>query len=121
MSVVHNTNYKKFTAMSAHIPQMNEVLFCCLTASIDQRNALEVYQCELGHDVMKLSGQIALNGVSICAVGIMPLVSGPQNIDQLMVDFFTGITLKTGGLFVQTSHVKHLSEVKANIFFLSKS
>ena len=82
---------------------------------MDRRATLEIFKCEHGHDVMKLCRQLSGNSVTLYTVAMamsQPLPSYlPDPALALMADFFTGISLKTGGQFIQIQNVKLISEV----------
>ena len=81
---------------------------------MDQRTTLEIFQCEHGHDVMKLCRQLAVNSFTLYTVAISQPVPAylPEPAHVLMTDFFTGISLKTGGQFFQIQNIKLISEVR---------
>ena len=84
-----------------------------LSAVIDERKTLEVYKSTDGYDVMRLIRLLAENGFALYTVGIKhPLLcDSSDGGSQLISDFLTGISLKSGGSFVQVSSVTLLSEV----------
>lgn len=86
---------------------------CILLPVIDERKTLEVYKSTDGYDVMRLIRLLAENGFALYTVGIKhPLLcDSSDGGSQLISDFLTGISLKSGGSFVQVSSVTLLSEV----------
>ena len=89
-----------------------------------QFGTLDVFKCTHGHDVLNLCKQLAENAVALYVVmrriskpGIPPYL--PGRID-LMQEFFTGISLITGGLFIHIDCIRLVSEVKRflNIYYV---
>ena len=84
-----------------------------------QFGTLEIFKCPHGHDVLNLCRQLAGNAVALYVVMrrtsklVIPpyLPSSGRRID-LMEEFFTGISLMTGGQFISIKSVKLVSEVK---------
>lgn len=81
---------------------------------MDRRATLEIYKCEHGFDVMELCKQLAENSVTLYTVMTSQPVPTylPDPAHAFMADFFTGISLKTGGQFIQIQNIKLISEVK---------
>ena len=84
---------------------------------MDRRATLEIFKCEHGHDVMKLCRQLQGNSVTLYTVTValtsQPVPNYlPDPALILMADFFTGISLKTGGQYIQLWNIKLISEVK---------
>ena len=80
---------------------------------------LDIFKCTCtnGHDVLSLCRQLAANAVALYVVmrGSKPgmplyLPNSGRRID-LMAEFFTGISLMTGGQFIYSESVKLVSEV----------
>lgn len=91
----------------------NAIKVCILLPMLEQRTNLEIFECEHGHDVMKLCQQLTKNYVTLHTIVIpqpMPAYL-PDLAHDLMTDFFTGISLKTGGKFFQIPDVKFISQV----------
>ena len=65
-------------------------------------------ECEHGHDVMKLCHQLTKNYVTLHTIVIPQPEPAyiPDPAHDLVTDFFTGISLKTGGKFFQIPDVK---------------
>ena len=88
---------------------------CFIAAMMDRRATLEIFKCEHGHDVMKLCRQLAGNSVTLYTVAVAMSKPAPSYLPDpvlaLMADFFTGISLKTGGQFIQIQNIKLISEV----------
>ena len=81
---------------------------------MDQRKTLENFRCEHGHDVMKLCHQLTENYVTLHTI-VTPQPKPayfPDPAHDLVTDFLTGISLKTGGKFLQIPDVKFISEVR---------
>ncbi|KAJ7373677.1 hypothetical protein OS493_011286 [Desmophyllum pertusum] len=80
---------------------------------MDRRANLEIYKCEHGFDVMKLCKQLTENSVTLYTVMTSQPVPTylPDPAHAFMADFFTGISLKTGGQFIQIQNIKLISEV----------
>ena len=88
-----------------------------IAAVMDRRATLEIYRCEHGHDVMKLCRQLAGNAVTLYTVTVatsQPVANylADHPAVALMTDFFAGISLMTGGQYIQTRNVKLVSEVR---------
>ena len=91
-----------------------------ITALEVQVGTLDIFKCTCthGHDVLSLCRQLAANAVTLYTVvmrsskpGIpLYLPNSGRRID-LMAEFFTGISLMTGGQFINTESVKLVSEV----------
>ena len=91
-----------------------------ITALEVQVGNLEIFKCTCthGHDVLHLCRQLAENAVTLYVVmrrssrpGIpLYLPNSGRRID-LMAEFFTGISLMTGGQFIYSESVKLVSEV----------
>lgn len=84
---------------------------------VDRRATLEIFRCEHGHDVMKLCRQFAGNSVTLYTVAVAAISKPvpsyvPDPALALTADFFTGISLSTGGQFIQIQNIKLISEVK---------
>lgn len=85
-----------------------------------QSATLDIFKCTHGHDVMALCRQLQRNSVTLYTVmrktckpeaaTYLPLFSA-KNAD-LMVGFFTGLSLKTGGQFIYSKSVRLFSQVK---------
>ena len=90
-----------------------------ILASEVQFGTLDIFKCTHGHDVLNLCRQLAGNAVALYVVMrrtsklVIPpyLPSSGRHID-LMEEFFTGISLMTGGQFIHIKSVKLVSEVK---------
>ena len=90
-----------------------------ITALEVQVGTLDIFKCTCthGHDVLSLCRQLAANAVTLYVVmrgskpgiALYPPNSG-RRID-LMAEFFTGISLMTGGQFIYSESVKLVSEV----------
>lgn len=82
---------------------------------MDRRATLEIYKCEHGFDVMELCKQLAENSVTLYTVMTSQPVPTylPDPAHAFVADFFTGISLKTGGQFIQIQNIKLISEVKS--------
>ena len=93
---------------------INSILASSIAAILDQRKTLENFQCEHGHDVVKLCHQLTKNYVTLHTIVISQPEPAyiPDPAHDLVTDFFTGISLKTGGKFFQISDVKFISEVR---------
>lgn len=93
------------------------IKICILLLPVmDRRATLEIYRCEHGHDVMKLCRQLAGNAVTLYTVTVATSQPVPNYLADhpavaLMTDFFTGISLMTGGQYIQTRNIKLVSEV----------
>ena len=89
-----------------------------ITALEVQFGTLDIFKCTHGHDVLSLCTQLAANAVTLYVVlcrsskpGIpLYLPYSGCRID-LMAEFFTGISLMTGGQFIYSESVKLVSEV----------
>ena len=89
-----------------------------ITALEVQVGTLDIFKCTCthGHDVLSLCRQLAANAVTLYVVmsskpGIaLYLPNSGRRID-LMAEFFTGISLMTGGQFIYSESVKLVSEV----------
>ncbi|XP_066027018.1 uncharacterized protein [Pocillopora verrucosa] len=91
----------------------NAIKVCILLPILDQRKTLENFRCEHGHDVMKLCHQLTKNYVTLHTI-VVPQPEPayiPDPAHDLVTDFFTGISLKTGGKFFQIPDVKFIFEV----------
>lgn len=92
---------------------------------MDRRATLEIYRCEHGHDVMKLCRQLAENAVTLYTVTVATSQPVPNYLADhpavaLMTDFFTGISLLTGGQYIQTRNIKLVSEVRKLCFWVRR-
>ena len=95
-----------------------------ILASEVQFGTLDIFKCTHGHDVLNLCRQLAGNAVALYVVMrrtsklVIPpyLPSSGRRID-LMEEFFTGISLMTGGQFIYIKSVKLVSEVKSFLSF----
>lgn len=80
---------------------------------MDRTATLEIYRCEHGHDMMKVCRQLAGNGVTLYTVTVaVPYYLPDHPALALMKDFFTGISLMTGGQYIQIRSVELISEVR---------
>lgn len=85
-----------------------------------QSATLDIFKCTHGHDVMVLCKQLQRNSVTLYTVmrktckpevaTYLPVLSARNT--ELMVGFFTGLSLKTGGQFIYSKSVKLISQVK---------
>ena len=89
-----------------------------ITALDVQFGNLDIFKCTHGHDVLSLCRQLAANAVTLYVVlcrsskpGIPPYLPNSGRRIDLMAEFFTGISLMTGGLFIYSESVKVVSEV----------
>lgn len=91
----------------------NAIKVCMLLPILDQRTNLDIFECEHGHDVMKLCQQLTKNYVTLHTIVTSQPVPTylPDLAHDLMTDFFTGISLKTGGKFFQIPDIRLLSQV----------
>ena len=90
-----------------------------ITALEIHSGTLDIFKCTCtnGHDVLSLCRQLPANGVTLNVVmrgskpgiPLYPPNSG-RRID-LVAEFFTGISLITGGEFIYSESVKLVSEV----------
>lgn len=83
-----------------------------------QFGTLDIFKCTHGHDVLNLCRQLAENAVALYVVmrrtsklGIPPYLPNSGRCIDLMKEFFTGISLMTGGQFIYSESVKLVSEV----------
>ena len=90
-----------------------------ITALEVQVGTLDIFKCTCahGHDVLNLCRQLAENTVTLYVVmwsswPVIPLYlrNYGRRID-LMAEFFTGISLMTGGQYIYSESVKLVSEV----------
>ena len=91
-----------------------------ITALEVQVGTLDIFKCTCanGHDVLSLCRQLAANAVTLYVVlcrsskpGIPPYLRNSGRRIDLMAEFFTGISLMTGGQFIYSESVKLVSEV----------
>lgn len=96
-----------------------EALKVCILLPLEaQSRNLDIFKCTHGHDVMGLCRQLAENSVALYTVLRKTLKSAPAatylpnsaHID-MMAEFFTGISLMTGGQFIYSQTVKLVSEI----------
>ena len=73
-----------------------------------------MYSCAHGHDVMKTCRQLAENGVTLYTVGISQSKPASCLDKNPLADFLAGISLKTGGRYIQTSDVRQLPGVSTS-------
>jgi len=91
------------------------VKVCILLPFEDQRGTLDIFKCTHGHDVTNLCTQLAANSVTLYTVmlkTLQPVSAHLQNpAHQLMAEFFSGISLMTGGQFIYTCNFKLISQI----------
>ncbi|CAH3188528.1 unnamed protein product [Porites lobata] len=106
-----------------------EALTVCVLLPLDvQFGNLDIFKCTHGHDVLSLCRQLAANAVTLYVVlcrsskpGIPPYLPNSGRRIDLMAEFFTGISLMTGGLFIYSESVKVVSEIISYIVEVDKS
>lgn len=76
-----------------------------------ETTSLGIYNCAHGHDVMKICRQLAENAVTLYTVGISQSKPASRLAKNPLTDFFAGISLKTGGRYIQTPDVRQLPGV----------
>ncbi|XP_078346074.1 uncharacterized protein LOC144631506 isoform X2 [Oculina patagonica] len=79
---------------------------CILLREYGLTDSLDIYNCAHGHDVIKICRQLAENAVTLYTVGISQ--SNPSLAKNPLADFFAGISLKTGGRYIETPDVRQL-------------
>lgn len=104
-------------------------MFVCLFALLaniygKQLNPKD-YACEHGYDVIQLCRQLLVGGVSLTTtIAKQKPLDWPYCLisdNDLMEEFFQGISLKTGGQLLKAKDVRQLSEVKGKLKFGSSS